>query len=148
MYHSPKLASWKSMGKLVSENKKVFCTAQRGLTFITCFTWSPWLQILSKRSQRLAIKVFSSTPVMLTSPCPSSTASRPIFSTSILLVYKESVSRIRQPQWTRSHATGEGCGHLHVCWAGRDNISETQIHRVSPPYRYRSGHDETRSLKV
>lgn len=53
---------------------------------ITCFTCSPWLQILSRRSQRLAIKVFSSTPVMFTSPCPSSTASRPIFSTSILLV--------------------------------------------------------------
>lgn len=129
MYHFPKPASWKSTGKLVNENKKSW-QRRKGSTLITCFTWSPWLQILSKRSQRLAIKVFSSTPVMLTSPCPSSTASRPIFSTNILLVYKESVSRIRQSQWTRSHATGEGWGHLHICWAGRDKVSKTQIHRV------------------
>lgn len=54
----------------------------------TCLTCSPWLQILSSRSHRLAMSVFSSRPVMLASPWPSSTASRPIFSTSILLVWK------------------------------------------------------------
>lgn len=53
---------------------------------LTCLTCSPWLQILSSKSQRLAIRVFSSTPVMLTSPWPNSTASRPIFSTSIRFV--------------------------------------------------------------
>lgn len=58
-------------------------------SFLTCLTCSPWLQILSSRSQRLAIRVFSSTPVMLTSPWPSSTASRPIFSTSIRFVCME-----------------------------------------------------------
>lgn len=58
-------------------------------SFLTCLTCSPWLQILSSRSQRLAIRVFSSTPVMLTSPWPNSTASRPIFSTSIRFVCME-----------------------------------------------------------
>lgn len=52
----------------------------------TCLTCRPWLQILSSRSHKLAMSVFSSTPVMLTSPWPSSTASRPIFSTSMRLV--------------------------------------------------------------
>lgn len=65
--------------------KRLLCWFNR-LPFLTCLTCSPWLQILSSRSQRLAIRVFSSTPVMLTSPWPNSTASRPIFSTSIRLV--------------------------------------------------------------
>lgn len=65
--------------------KRFLCWFQR-LPFLTCLTCSPWLQILSSRSQRLAIRVFSSTPVMLTSPWPNSTASRPIFSTSIRFV--------------------------------------------------------------
>lgn len=64
-----------------------------GDVFQTCLTCSPWLQILSRRSQRLAIKVFSSTPVMLTSPWPNSTASRPIFSTSIRFVYRQNKNR-------------------------------------------------------
>lgn len=55
---------------------------------LTCLTCSPWLQILSNKSQSVAISVFSSRPVMLASPCPSSTASWPIFSTSIRFVCK------------------------------------------------------------
>lgn len=54
---------------------------------LTCLTCRPWLHILSSRSHRLAMSVFSSRPVMFTSPCPSSTASLPIFSTNIRLVW-------------------------------------------------------------
>lgn len=49
--------------------------------------WSPWDQILSSKSHREAIIVFSSTPTMDTStPRPRSTASVPIFSKSIFFV--------------------------------------------------------------
>lgn len=65
----------------------MLCNMQEYL-LLTCLTCRPWLHILSKRSHRLAIRVFSSTPVIFTSPWPSSTASRPIFSTNILLVLK------------------------------------------------------------
>lgn len=68
---------------------------------LTCLTWSPWLQILSSRSHRLAIKVFSSTPVMLTSPWPNSTASRPIFSTSMRLVCRDTNASAPSQQDTR-----------------------------------------------
>lgn len=54
---------------------------------LTCLTSRPWLHILSSRSHRLAMSVFSSRPVMFASPCPSSTASLPIFSTNIRLVW-------------------------------------------------------------
>lgn len=145
MHHSSKPVSWKSVGKLVSKNRKTVCSTGRGQTFITCFTCSPWLQILSRRSQRLAIKVFSSTPVMFTSPCPSSTASRPIFSTSILLVYKKSVGKIRHPQLARSHSTREGCGQLPSISAGLGVRPTDKQCIYSPPLR--SGYSRGPSSK-
>lgn len=73
-----------------------------GAGALTCLTCSPWLQILSSRSHRLAIRVFSSSPVMLASPWPSSTASRPIFSTSIRLVWTQ---RYTKTCWTINWST-------------------------------------------
>lgn len=76
--------------------ESVLCSVQEYL-FLTCLTCRPWLHILSKRSHRLAIRVFSSTPVIFTSPWPSSTASRPIFSTNILLVSKRTKQKRVKP---------------------------------------------------
>ena len=58
-------------------------TPPHPFTFLVC---RPWDQMRSSRSQRLAIRVFSSTPVRSPSPWPNSTASCPIFSTSIFFV--------------------------------------------------------------
>jgi len=60
---------------------------------LACFCCKPWLQIRSSRSHRLAIRVFSSTPTTVSSPCPKSTASCPIFCTSIRFVCKTQTSR-------------------------------------------------------
>lgn len=53
---------------------------------LTCFSCRPWPQVLSSRSHRPWMSVFSCRPVMLASPCPSSTLSFPILSISIRLV--------------------------------------------------------------
>lgn len=53
----------------------------------TCFSCRPWPQVLSRRSHRPWMSVFSCSPVMLASPWPSSTLSFPILSINICLVY-------------------------------------------------------------
>jgi hypothetical protein len=61
---------------------------QAGAPIPTCLFCSPCDQIRSSRSHKLAMRVFSSTPSRELSPlpCPSSTASVPIFSTNIRFV--------------------------------------------------------------
>lgn len=79
---------------------------------LTCFRWILWLKILSRKSQRLAMRVFSSTPDLFTSPWPSSTASCPILNTSIFFVcisskgWKETlVQKIEQTTWNMERPT-------------------------------------------
>lgn len=54
----------------------------------TSFFCNPWLQTLSSRSHKLAIRVFSSIPDTLASEWPKSTASCPIFCTSIFFTWE------------------------------------------------------------
>jgi hypothetical protein len=71
--------------RIFPEYDWLYCFELLCLQFIpTCFFCTPCAQIRSSRSQKLATSVFSSTPVIF--ECPNSTASRPIFSTSIRLV--------------------------------------------------------------
>lgn len=53
---------------------------------LTCFSCRPWPQVLSSRSHRPWMSVFSCKPVMLASLWPSSALSFPIRSINILLV--------------------------------------------------------------
>lgn len=60
----------------------------------TCLFWSPWLQMRSSRSHRLAISVFSSTPTCTDSRWPRSNASCPILSTRIRFVCNKRTSLV------------------------------------------------------
>ena len=64
------------------------------LAFLVC---RPCDQILSNKSHKLAMRVFSSTPLTEASLWPSSTASWPIFSTNIFLVWK--ISQVFFHMW-------------------------------------------------
>ena len=55
-------------------------------TLLTCLSCNPCAQILSSRSQRPCMRVFSCSPAILASPWPCSIPWPPILSTSIRLV--------------------------------------------------------------
>ena len=69
-------------------------------TLLTCLSCNPCAQILSSRSQRPCMRVFSCSPAILASPWPCSIPWPPILSTSIRLVCTHTHTHTQSSSWT------------------------------------------------